>query len=206
MAEQNPWDIRFASEDYYYGKEPNVYLSEKLRKYHPGLVLLPGEGEGRNAVFAASLGCDVYAFDQSRVAQEKALKLAKQRALRIDYRLAGVPEAHYPDNYFHMVGLIYLHMPSHMRKEAHARLQQFLAPDGYLVLEAFHKQHLGSPFGPKDPEMLYDEETLLQDFKNLEIIELYTADVELAEGHGHKGKAKVVRLTAQKKKTVKPSL
>ncbi|MDN5328815.1 MAG: hypothetical protein PWP35_602 [Bacteroidales bacterium] len=202
MAEQNPWDIRFATEDYYYGKEPNVYLSEKLRKYHPGLVLLPGEGEGRNAVFAASLGCDVYAFDQSRVAQEKALKLARKHALRIDYRLTDVLEAHYPKNYFHMVGLIYLHLPPHMRQEAHARLQQFLAPEGYLVLEAFHKQHLGSPFGPKDPEMLYDEETLQQDFKNLEIIEIYTADVELAEGHGHKGKAKVVRLTAQKK-TVK---
>lgn len=105
MIEQNPWDIRFATEDYYYGTEPNLYLSEKLRKYRPSLVLLPGEGEGRNAVFAASLGCDVYAFDQSRVAQEKALKLAKQNALRIDYRLAGVLDAHYPTITFIWLGL-----------------------------------------------------------------------------------------------------
>lgn len=198
MAEQNPWDIRFATEDYYYGTEPSVYLNEKLRKYHPGLVLLPGEGEGRNAVFAASLGSDVFAFDQSQVAQEKALKLAKQHTLRIDYRLAHVLDAQYPDNYFHMVGLIYLHLPPQVRQEAHYRFQRFLKPNGYLVLEAFHKQHTGSPFGPKNLEMLYDEEILIQDFKNLEIIELYTADVELAEGLGLKGKTKVIRLTAQK--------
>jgi hypothetical protein len=35
-------------------------------------MLLPAEGEGRNAVFSASLGWDVYAFDFSSNAREKA--------------------------------------------------------------------------------------------------------------------------------------
>ncbi|MGC8864899.1 MAG: class I SAM-dependent methyltransferase [Bacteroidales bacterium] len=199
MVTFNSWNERFASEDYYYGTEANLYLAEKIRKYHPGLLLLPGEGEGRNAVFAASLGCDVYAFDQSTVAREKALKLARSRNLRIDYRIAGIEDAGYPSGYFHMVGLIYLHLPEMVRKKAHQKFWEWLAPGGYLVLEAFHKSHWGNPMGPRDISMLYDENELQHDFSSMEITELYTTPIELAEGRGHRGKAVVVRLTAHKK-------
>ena len=44
-----------------------------LRQEKPGRILLAGEGEGRNAVYAASLGWEVYAFDFSMVAKKKAL-------------------------------------------------------------------------------------------------------------------------------------
>lgn len=199
MTLLNPWDERFASEEYYYGTEPNVYLAEKIRKYHPGLLLLPGEGEGRNAVFAASQGCDVYAFDQSTVAREKALRLARSQNLRIDYRIAGIADASYPAGYFQMIGLIFLHLPEALRREAHLKCVDWLAPGGYIVLEAFHKSHLGYPMGPRDVSMLYDENELQHDFRSLEISELYTTPVELAEGRGHSGKAIVVRLTARKK-------
>ena len=198
MTQTNPWDERFSAEEFFYGTEPNLYLSEKLRKYHPALVLLPGEGEGRNAVFAASLGCDVYAFDQSRVAREKALRWASSRNLRIDYRLAGVLDADYPLSYFQMIGLVYLHLPPAVRSEAHRKLTPFLAPGGYIVLEAFHKSHLGNNFGPRDINMLYNEEELRSDFKDLDILELYSAQVQLNEGAGHYGNAVVVRLTARK--------
>ena len=50
------WDQRFAERGFAYGEEPNVFLSGQLRGLEPGSLLLPAEGEGRNAVWAATRG------------------------------------------------------------------------------------------------------------------------------------------------------
>ncbi|MDA0985112.1 MAG: hypothetical protein O3C56_04825 [Bacteroidetes bacterium] len=50
------WNERYASTEYVYGKEPNQYFKQILCSLSPGKILLPAEGEGRNAVYAASLG------------------------------------------------------------------------------------------------------------------------------------------------------
>ena len=57
------WDSRYKSEDYAYGKEPNVFFADQIGNIPPGKLLLPCEGEGRNAVFAAALGWEVDAVD-----------------------------------------------------------------------------------------------------------------------------------------------
>ena len=61
------WDDRYSTGQYIYGKESNGFFSTELRKRIPGRILLPGEGEGRNAVHAALSGWEVDAFDQSVV-------------------------------------------------------------------------------------------------------------------------------------------
>ena len=72
------------SEEYVYGTEPNQFFKEQLQKIIPaGKLLLPGEGEGRNAVYAAKLGWMVDAFDQSSVARTKALNLAKEKKSKL---------------------------------------------------------------------------------------------------------------------------
>jgi hypothetical protein len=50
------WDQRYQTEEYAYGKEANAFFSAQLKKTAPGCLLLPGEGEGRNAVYAAKKG------------------------------------------------------------------------------------------------------------------------------------------------------
>lgn len=59
-----------------YGENPNEFFKEQLLKLKPGRLLLPAEGEGRNAVFAAKHGWQVDAFDYSEAAKMKALTLA----------------------------------------------------------------------------------------------------------------------------------
>ena len=54
------WDERYQSEAYVYGKEPNALFSTQLGRTDPGLMLLPGEGEGRNAVYAAMKGLSTW--------------------------------------------------------------------------------------------------------------------------------------------------
>ncbi|RLD31929.1 MAG: SAM-dependent methyltransferase, partial [Bacteroidetes bacterium] len=50
------WDERYAPERYYYGKEPNAFFKSCIDNGKPGKILLPGDGEGRNSVYAARMG------------------------------------------------------------------------------------------------------------------------------------------------------
>ncbi|MGW8316573.1 MAG: SAM-dependent methyltransferase, partial [Bacteroidales bacterium] len=59
------WEARYATDEFVYGTSPNSFFSEAILRLPPGRILLPGEGEGRNAVFAARLGWQVDAVDQS---------------------------------------------------------------------------------------------------------------------------------------------
>ena len=53
------WDDRYSKPEFAYGEEPNNYLKEQLIRIPAGTILFPAEGEGRNAVYAATLGWKV---------------------------------------------------------------------------------------------------------------------------------------------------
>ncbi len=57
------WNERFSNQEYVYGEEPNVFFAAQLTKLEKGIIILPCEGEGRNAAYAASKGWVVKAFD-----------------------------------------------------------------------------------------------------------------------------------------------
>jgi len=72
------WDERFAGEGIACGEKPNGFLREQLDRLAPGSLLLPAEGEGRNAVRAAARGWEVLAFGTSTVGRDKALTTARR--------------------------------------------------------------------------------------------------------------------------------
>ena len=83
------WDERYASDDYIYGTEPNAFLVEHAEKL-VGPVLSLAEGEGRNAVFLASLGLEVHGVDGSEVGLAKAKALAHSRGVEIRTEVADL--------------------------------------------------------------------------------------------------------------------
>jgi len=107
MNQQNFWNQRYADEYYVYGTLPNDYLKEKSAELRPGKILLPAEGEGRNAVFMAKLGWEIEAFDQSTAGQNKALLLAEHNDVKISYTISDVKNIHYPENSFDALALIF---------------------------------------------------------------------------------------------------
>lgn len=44
------WNERYSREEFIYGKQPNEFFKEQLDKLKTGSILLPAEGEGRNAL------------------------------------------------------------------------------------------------------------------------------------------------------------
>ena len=77
------WNARFGAEPTVYGEGPNVFFAEQLLGLTPGRILLPGDGEGRNAVHAAEQGWSVRSFDASSVGVKKALDMAARRGVTI---------------------------------------------------------------------------------------------------------------------------
>jgi SAM-dependent methyltransferase len=194
------WDQKYKREDFLYGHKPNQYFAEKLAQLsNKGTLLLPGEGEGRNALFAAKTDWQVTALDQSEEARNKALAMAQAQNVPLDYYLVDITAADLKDEYFDAIGLIYVHLPEYLRRAWHRILIKALKPGGHLILEGFSKNQLGKASGgPKDLSMLFDLEELKEDFKSLEIIDATEMIVNLEEGTGHSGEASVVRIFARK--------
>lgn len=193
------WDKRYASEVFVYGREPNAFFSAQLKNCPPGKILLPGEGEGRNAIYAALQGWTVDAFDQSRVGRDKAIAFAKEQDVAINFEINGAEEFNYKAAHYDMVALIYLHTPAPVRKILHQKVYESLKPGGLLVLEAFHKEQLGrGSGGPGSLEMLLDEESLRADFSELKEVHIEKRKTRLNEGDFHQGEAITIRLTGNK--------
>lgn len=194
---KNKWDERYAQKEYVYGKKPNEFFKQELAKHKPGKILLPAEGEGRNAVYAAKLGWEVYAFDSSSEAIKKAQQLTSENNVEIHYTLSSFEEVDYPDDFFDLIGLFYAHTLS--RADNHKKLIRFLKPKGAIILEGFSKEQIHyNSGGPRKIEMLFSEEELQSDFADLTELITEKMEIQLNEGKQHNGKASVIRLIGLK--------
>lgn len=198
------WDERYSQEDYVYGKSPNVFFAREIQKVSPGKLLMPAEGEGRNAVFAAAKGWDVHAFDISLEGKRKAEGLAQQHQVQINYEVCSLETVQYETESFDVIGLIFAHFPSLVKATYFAKLIQFLKPGGLVLLEGFSKNHLKfssenpKAGGPRDPDLLYTMEEMGYLFSPFEVLLLEEAEIFLAEGEHHVGKSSVVRFIGRK--------
>ena len=191
------WNERYQADTYAYGIAPNEFFAEKLEKLAPGFLLLPAEGEGRNAVFGAKLGWDVHAFDFSEKARIKAMALAKEEDVAFQYDIMSYEDFELPEQAYDVIGLVFTHMPPDLRKIFHLKLINALKPEGIILLEGFHKTQLGrSSGGPKTDALLFGEEELMEEFAALEIISLEVGTRELDEGPFHQGEARLIQMVA----------
>lgn len=199
------WDDRYKSEEFAYGEEPNNYLKEQIEKLNPTSILFPAEGEGRNAIFAAKLGWKVSAFDISEEGRNKALRLAENNNVSLDYQVGELETLDFQEGQFDAIALIYAHFPATIKSEIHKQLDKLLRKNGILIFEAFSKKHLEyvtkneKVGGPKDIESLFSIEEIKADFPNYEIIELEEKEIELNEGLFHNGTGSVIRFIGRKK-------
>ena len=193
------WDERYSSIGFEYGTEPNIFFKDELDKLKTGNILLLGEGEGRNAVYAAVRGWNVEAVDFSIIAKEKALTLAEENSVGINYEIADLSEYKPKSNYYDTTAIIFLHLNPKIRSGVHSKVVDSLKPSGTLILEVYEKEQLGKDSGgPQNIDMLYSKEELRNDFVNMNIIVLEKKIITLNESNQHNGEAVVQRMIAVK--------
>jgi len=198
------WNERYAQEAYVYGDQPNAFFKDALQRpdiaaLQGGQMLLPCEGEGRNAVYAASLGWQVTAVDYAVNGKLKALALADRYGVSINYEVSDIQDYLLNKGSFDLIGLIFAHFPPDIRSDLHQRLAQALRPGGFIILQAFGKDQLNyTSGGPSNVDMLYDIDVLLDDFSVLTCV-FQSKEIEvLREGPYHNGEGDVISMIFQK--------
>ena len=195
----NPWDARFAGEEFFYGTAPNDFLAQQVDRLQ-GPVLSLAEGEGRNAVFLAERGLRVLGVDKSAVGLAKAERLATRRGTQIRTLQADLA-AYVPETgHYGAVISIFAHLPGTVRRQLYPRVEAALQPGGLLLMEAYAEAQLPrSTGGPKDLDMLVTEDKLRREFPGLEPLLLQQLEREVREGQGHNGMAVVVQFIGRKR-------
>ena len=195
------WDEKFSREGYFYGFEPNAFIKSKTDLLAPkAKVLCLGEGEGRNAVYLASLGFHVTALDASPIGMTKALQMATNRGVSFKTELLDL-EQWKPTHTYDGIVTSYLHLEDPLRTKAFQTAIKTLKTGGYFIGEFFSVNQIPRDSGgPKKPELLYTLASLEFIFSTPEckIIYLQEEDVPLDEGRGHQGEALVIRVIVKK--------
>lgn len=193
------WDERYASDEFAYGTEPNDFLME-----HSGMlsgpVLSLAEGEGRNAVFLASLGLQVLGVDSSTVGLAKAQKLASLKGVSIQTATVDLAAYTPSADSFGAVVSISAHLPSHVRKRLHRLVAQSIKPGGVILLEGYSEAQINrNTGGPKDADMLLTLSDIEQEFPSFEVLLSREVERDVIEGRFHTGLASVVQFIGRRK-------
>src|SRR5262245_11828203 len=77
------WNRVYSSPNPEFNQAPNAFLMQMVGRRTPGVALDYAMGEGRNAIYLAQLGWDVWGFDQAGAAIALAQKKAKELNLNL---------------------------------------------------------------------------------------------------------------------------
>lgn len=198
------WDARFAIEDYYFGRNPNVFLvaqQPRLAKLAPGAAALAvADGEGRNSVWLARQGLAVTAFDVSPVGVDKARKLAADASVSVDYRVEDINAWDWDAAQYDLVAVIFIQFASPAeRARIFAGVQRALKPGGLLMVQGYGLRQIEyKTGGPGKAENLYTGVLLREAFAALEPLHLAEHDAFINEGRGHNGMSALVDFVGQR--------
>ena len=197
--EKNNWDRRYDQESSFYGSEPNYFVGPELRRLNPGRGLFLGEGEGRNALYAAGLGHSVVALDNSYIGREKALRLAAQQGVHIEYNFIDLLAEDWESQEFDFVVLCFTHLPPDAMARIHRTAVACLKPGGRLIHCSFAKSQFGRKSGgPPRLDWLHDLADLHKQYEGIEFDRAEELEVDLDEAQGHRGPAMILEISGNK--------
>ncbi|WP_345985522.1 AMP-binding protein [Sulfurimonas sp. HSL-1656] len=191
------WNEKFSREGFLYGTQPNVYLKEVMDALPRGArILFLGEGEGRNACYAAENGLEAHAIDASEVGLEKLQEMARSRGVTVE--VSHLDLAHWePEETYDAVLCSYLHLEEPLRTAVFVKALSIVNRGGVFAGEFFATSQIERDSGgPKALELLYELksfEKLKRPWFDVEMLE--ACSVELDEGKGHQGLADVIRVS-----------
>jgi 2-polyprenyl-3-methyl-5-hydroxy-6-metoxy-1,4-benzoquinol methylase len=196
------WNKRFDTPDYIFGRAPNEYLQAQATRFlkQGDSVLCVADGEGRNSVWLAKQGMRVDAFDLSQIALNKAIALAKEQAVQVQFSLVSSDDWDWkPNHYDAVVGIFIQFADPVMRARLFAQMVSTLKPGGVLIVQGYTPKQLEFKMGgPSILEHLYTEDMIRILISDLEIIDLCVYEKMLSEGPKHTGMSALLGLVARK--------
>lgn len=197
------WDERYAEDGFAFGTDPNDFLAEVADRLPVGRTLCIGDGEGRNGVYLAGLGHEVTTVDLSPVGVLKARRLAAERGVEIDARVADLEHFDLGTRQWDCIVSVFCHLPKTLRRAVYSRVPAALRPGGCFVLEAYRAENIGRGVGgPQSPEMTVELEDFLADIGTTPGMEIEIGrevEREIIEGRYHNGLSATTQVLARRR-------
>lgn len=178
------WDERYASGKYSSAK-PHKLLIELAENLKAGNVLDLACGTGRNAIFLAEKGFKVTAIDNSVVGIEIAKQRAKEKGLKIDFRVADLEKDEFviEENAYDLVCDFY-----YLQRELFAEMKKGVKASG-LIISTIHIYGEGENEG----RFLLKEGELKEFFDDFEILHYHeTSLTDTDAGEHHRRTAEII--------------
>ena len=161
------WDERYRDHEHLWSVAPNLFVADRLGSAPPGRGLDLAAGEGRNAIWLASLGWEMTAVDFSEVAVDKG----RAQSEAVDFVVADV-RTWEPERSFDLVLIAYLHLTPPDYETVVRRAENWLVSGGELFLIGHDISNLTDGWGgPQYPELLWDVPEVLGWLDGMAIIE-----------------------------------
>lgn len=178
------WDERYAGGKYS-SAEPHKLLVNLAEKLKAGKALDLACGTGRNAIFLAEKGWTITAVDNSAVGIEIAAQRAKEKGLKLDFRVADLEKGEFEieENAYDLICDFY-----YLQRDLFPRIKTALKPNG-IVIAAIHIY--GDAEEPH--EFSLKEGELREYFKDFEILHYHeTSQTDTDAGEHHRRTAEII--------------
>ncbi len=186
------YDIGYRACDCFWGTQPGslvLKLCAMVSSVKGMKILDAGCGEGKNAIFLASKGAAVRAFDISAVGIAHARKqTSANRVLGLELSVADVRRIELPRAHFDVViayGLFHCFQSVEEISETCGKLQAATRPGGCLIACAFNDRNQDLSAHPGFSPTFLAHEEYRRLFSGWELLEF--TDTDLIETHPHNG-------------------
>lgn len=196
----NPWEKRFQDEDFVYGEEPNEFIRQHAKMLENQIDIAAfAEGEGRNAVFLASLNHSVTAFDFSESALAKTEKLANKMEVHVKSVLLDLLSGSIEEKQFDAAIMVFGHFQKQDQLNVLNKIVASVKPDGIIMMELYSDEQIEyKTGGPKELNLLYNVLDMLTWCNQFKIIHFFTGEKVRNEGKLHTGLGHVIQFILRK--------
>jgi tellurite methyltransferase len=154
-VKENPYDERYAGEEFYWGKEPSSMCARVVEMMQPDAGFRPrlldlGCGEGRDIVYFARHGFEAVGLDLSSVGLAKARRYAEEAGVHVGTIHADIVEYEIEETYdvIFSTGTLQF-LPPEVRERRFENYKACTSPDGIHVISVIVEK----PFLPPAPDI-----------------------------------------------------
>jgi SAM-dependent methyltransferase len=165
----NAWDERYRASESVWGAAPNRWVEQELSELAPGTAVDLACGEGRNAVWLASRGWQVYAVDFSAVGLQKGAELEGRTLAEPAINWVQADATTYqPPESVDLALICYLQLGADSRRAAVRCAVTSLRPGGTLLVVGHDSRNLAEGTGgPQDASVLFTAQDIAADATDL---------------------------------------
>ncbi len=199
MAKEK-WNHQFTEHPFTYGKTVNTFIKEKSVLFPDNsFIACFAEGEGRNAVYLATLGHSVTAYDISPIGLQNASQLAEENGVSIQTKECDLTSVGIEAGKYDGAIMVFGHVESANQQYFIQNIINSVSTGGYVLLEVYSKKQLNyDKGGPGKEPFLYDPIDILQWIAPFTCIHFYYGEATREEGYRHTGIGHVIQVVIRK--------